>query len=180
MQSKKVYRNKNKFMKTQLWLMAALLLVGRSMAADAKPARRLAREQAMAPAGAMGFERVLTDAQRQQMRDYIQEQTPDFRESMQKLGQLRRELQEAVLAGKADEKVIKEKTDAIGKLESEQLRVRMAALAKVASTFTADQKEKIKEMSERPRAARPGLRPRRADGEAPGKAEPAAPPPADK
>ena len=87
----------------------------------------MAREQGGGPSGLAGFERVLTDEQRQQVRDYIQEQGPDARQKMQKNAQLRRELQEAVFSGKADEKFIKEKSDEIAKLDAEQLRVRMTA-----------------------------------------------------
>ena len=132
-------------------------------------------------AGAANFERVLTDEQRQKLREYMQEQGGDLRENMQKLAQLRRELNEAVFAGKADEKFVKEKTDAIAKLDAEQLRARMTALSKIAATFTPEQRETIKGMTEQARAARPGLGTRpSAEGDAPRKREPAAPPPPEK
>lgn len=161
------------------------MLVSQLNAADAaqKPARARAANRAAAAQnaanGPAGFERVLPDEQRQKLRETMQEQGGDFRENMQKLAQLRRELNETVFSGNADEKFIKEKTDAIAKLDAEQLRARMMALSKIAATLTPEQREKIKEMSEQMRAARPGLRAVR-DGEIPAKGEPAAPAPPEK
>jgi hypothetical protein len=54
----------------------------------------------------------------------------------------------------------------------------MTAMSKVAATFTPEQKQKIKDMSEQMRSARPGLGagPREGDAPRPPR-EPAAPPP---
>jgi Spy/CpxP family protein refolding chaperone len=108
------------------------------------------------------------------------EQGADFRGNAQKLAQLRRELQEAALNGKADEKLIKEKTEAIAKLDVEQLRVRTLALAKVAASLTPEQRQKIQEISERTRTERPGLGAGMREREVLRKGEPAAPPPPEK
>ena len=177
-------------MKTKFLLLPIALLACRLSAADAQnPVRRPAGAGANRPAlgqqagpagGPVAFERVLTDEQRQQVRESLQEQGGDFRASAQKLMQLRRELNEAVFSGTADEKFIREKTDAIAKLDAEQMRVRMLALTKIAKTFTAEQKEKIKEMVTQMRANRPGLGAGLRDGEAPRPQEPAAPPPPEK
>lgn len=158
-----------------------MLAVSLRAANAEKPAR--ARQAAAAEAGPMGFERVLTDAQRQEMREFMQAKGANMRENQQKLMQLRRELQETALDGKAEEKFVKEKADEIAKLEAEQLRIRTLALAKVAETFTADQRAQVKEMTERMNAARAplggGKRGRNAE-EAPRRGEPAAPPPPEK
>ena len=172
-------------MKSKFIFLIATILACRLCAADAeKPLRRPANAGggpglAQGGNGPMGFERVLTDEQRQKLREAMQEQGGDFRQNMQKVAQLRRELNEAVFTGKADEKMIKEKTDEIAKLDAEQLKVRMMALSKVAATLTPEQKEKIKEMGEQVRA-RPGLGGGARDAEAPRKVEPAAPPPPEK
>ncbi len=169
-------------MRTKLIAITALTLALQLSAADAqktKSLRRAAGEAAGAKKFA-GFEQVLTDEQRKQVREFMREHGSDFRESIQKLAQLRGELQEMALSGKADEKIIKEKTDAIAKLESEQLRVRTLALAKIAASLTPEQREKIKEMSERIRAERPGLGAGLPDREIPRKGDPAAPPPPEK
>ena len=163
-----------------------MILVCRLSAADAeKPLRRPANAGngpglAQGGNGPAAFERVLTEEQRQKLRESMQEQGGDFRQNAQKVAQLRRELNEAVFAGKADEKLIKEKTDQIAKFDAEQLGARMTALSKIAATFTPEQRERIKEMGEQMRAARPGLGAGVRGGDAPAKREPAAPPPPEK
>ena len=164
-------------MKSKVILLVATILVCRLHAADeTKPLRRPA-DAAIRPGLAQGgagnglvtFERVLTDEQRQKMRELMQEKGGDLRQNAQRVVQLRRELNEAVFAGKADEKLIKEKADEIAKLDAEQLRARMTALSKIAATFTPEQREKVKEMGEQMRAARPGLGAGARDGEFPRK-----------
>jgi len=167
-------------MTVKLIAMMVLAFAVQAGAADAKKAERRA---ALAGAGAKGlssFEQVLNDEQRKQVREFMQQQGADFRENVLKLAELRRELQEAAFSGKADEKFVKEKTEAIAKLDAEQLRVRTLALAKVAATLTPEQREKIKDISERVRAERPGLGARLRDKEVPRKGDPAAPPPPEK
>lgn len=167
---------------TAKWIVILVVtLAVQSGAADAakKAERRAAAQTAGAP-GLGGFEQVLTDEQRKQVRAFMLEQGADFRENAQKLAQFRRELQEAALNGKADEKLIKEKTEAIAKLDAEQLRVRTLALAKVAASLTPEQRQKIQEISERIRAERPGLGAGMREREVLRKGEPAAPPPPEK
>jgi Spy/CpxP family protein refolding chaperone len=177
-------------MKTFLLFSIVTILAASLHAADGEKTSRAEKADvprrpgaAGAAGGPVAFERVLTDAQRQQMREFIQAQGADLRESQQKALQLRRELQEAAFSGKADDKFVKQKTDEIAKLDAEQLRIRTLALAKVAASFTDEQKAQVKEMTERVNAARAplggGLRGR--DGEeAPRRRDPAAPPPPEK
>jgi Spy/CpxP family protein refolding chaperone len=97
---------------------------------------------------------------------------------------LRRELQEAVLGGKATSSFIKEKTEAIAKLDAEQLRARMTALSKIAATLTDEQREQLKNAGEQFKAGRPGPGAGLRGGSRPGGVsipfEPAAPPPPEK
>lgn len=176
-------------MKSSFVIFTAAVLACQLHAADAeKPERPAGAEAARRPAAAGGaaggqvaFERVLTEEQRQQMREFIQAQGAPVRENQQKAVQLRRELQEAAFNGKADAKFIKDKTDEIARLESEQLRVRTMALAKVAASFTPEQRAQIKEMTERVNAVRAPLGGKReGEGEAPRRREPAAPAPPEK
>jgi Spy/CpxP family protein refolding chaperone len=168
-------------MKTILLLFACGLLVCQLHAAGAeKPARRAGAKPGRGlagPPGGAGLERVLTDEQRQKMRESMKAGGEKLREAQQQMMNARRELQEAVLSGKANEAFIKEKADLIGKLEGEQLRARMTALAKVAETLTSEQRDKLKEMGEQARSERPrpGRGPRGEGTSAP--PEPAAPPP---
>lgn len=158
----------------------ALTLTAQLNAADTKKALRRAAAEGAGANGPVAFEQVLTDEQRQQVREFMLGQGTGFRENIQKLAELRRELQEAALNGKADEKFIKEKAEAIAKLDAEQLRVRTLALAKVAASLTLEQREKIKKISDRVRAERPGLGAGVREKEVLRKGDPAAPPPPEK
>jgi Spy/CpxP family protein refolding chaperone len=172
-------------MKVKALLFASSFLAVQGLtAADAPPAAG-GRVEGRPPAGlggalagGGGFERVLTDEQRQQLREHTQASSVKTRASQQESLKLRRELQESVMAGTASEATIKEKTETIAKLESEVLAARMTAMSKVAATLTPEQKEKIKQMSEQMRNSRPGLGagPREVDAPRPPR-EPAAPPP---
>jgi Spy/CpxP family protein refolding chaperone len=163
---------------TAKWIIILAMVAAMQIsAADAKKALRRAAAGGAGANGPGAFEQVLTDEQRTQVRQFMQEQSAEFRDNIQELAQLRRELQEAALNGKADEKFIKEKTEAIAKLEAKQLRVRTLALAKVSASLTPEQRQKIKEISERIRAGRPGLGAGLRDKELPRKGDPAAPPP---
>jgi Spy/CpxP family protein refolding chaperone len=171
-------------MKVKVLLFASALLTTQWLAAADAPARPTdgaARAQAGfgGPLSSLGgFERILTDEQRQKLREYTQANGEKSRASQQQAIQLRRELQESVLSGNASEASIKEKSEAISKLEADVLAARMTAMSKVAATFTPEQKQKIKDMSEQMRSARPGLGagPREDDAPRPPR-EPAAPPP---
>ncbi len=161
------------------------MLAGVLLAADERPPRRPATEGAPRPlrgeaGGFPGLERVLTDEQRETLREHMQAGGKALRAAQQELMQLRSELNEAVLAGKATAAVIKEKTEAIAKLDAEQLRARMTALSKIAATLSEEQREKLKDLGEQLRAGRPGLGAGPREGEAPVRREPAAPPPPEK
>lgn len=162
---------------TAIW---AMILALQMSAADGKKALRLAAIPEGGMDGSAAFVQVLTDEQRKQVREFMQEQEPDFRENVLKLAQLRRELQEVALNGKADEKFIKEKAGAIAKLDAEQLCVRTLALAKVAASLTPEQHQKIKEINDRIRTVRPGLGAGLREKETSRKGGPAAPPPPEK
>jgi Spy/CpxP family protein refolding chaperone len=178
-------------MKVSLIIPLCSFLALTLIAADPeKPARRPAAAGAtrtlragQAGAGAGGLlalERVLTDEQREALREHMKAGGKELREGQQELMKLRRELQEAVLSGKATASVIKEKTEAIAKLDAEQLGARMTALSKIAATLTDEQREKLKNTGEQLRPGRPAAGAGLRQGDAPATTEPAAPPPPDK
>src|SRR4051812_36741777 len=109
-------------MKALSVLFLSLVLTVELMAANnAKPARRVPadganRPRAGAAAGAGGFEQVLTDEQRKEFREQMQANGAKTRASQQESVKLRRELQEAVVNGKADGAFIKAQAEAIAKL----------------------------------------------------------------
>jgi Spy/CpxP family protein refolding chaperone len=173
-------------MKTEILLIASMLLALPLVAADdARPAQRPAEATRRAPgglsspiSGVSSFEQVLTEPQRQKLREYTQANAGKARASQQEAIKMRRELQDAVLNGNAGEAAIKEKTEAIAKLEAEAFAARLNAMAKVAATLTPEQKEKVKQMGEQVRAGRSGLGAREREAAVPGAPrEPAAPPP---
>ena len=173
-------------MKMKLYVIASSVLALQLFAADPlttprRPAGgdapRRPQTGMAAPAMGMGaFDRVLTDEQRQKLREYTQASSEKLRATQMESLKLRRELQESVMNGEATETVIKEKSEAIAKLDAEVLAGRMSAMAKIAATLTLEQKEKIKEMSSQMRSPRPGLGARPRDAAPPAR-EPAAPPP---
>lgn len=169
------------------WKLLVFLLATPLIAADSgAPARRdvagMNRPQASpgGPAVGMGaLGQVLTEEQRRMLREYAQAGSEKARTLQVEAFRLRRELQESVLAGEADEAAIRQKSEAIARLETEALAARMSALARVAATLTPEQKRKIKELSAQ---ARPGGRRLRAGQRQapPAIREPAAPPPPEK
>src|SRR5436190_9919857 len=179
-----LWRNKN--MKIKTLLFASILMALPLMAADEKTATPPPSDGPARATGRMGaplsnlaaFEGLLTPEQKQKLREYNQANGKKSQMSQQQALQMRRDLQNAVLSGQADEATIKEKTTAIAKLEGEAFAGRLLGMAEIAKTFTPEQKEKIKAMSDQTRAARPGLGagPRGENAvRTPG--EPAAPPP---
>ena len=168
--------------KLLLLLLATPLIAGDSGVPARGGAAGVNRPQAGlgGPAFGMGaFDRVLTEEQRQKLREYTQPGADKMRASQLEAFKLRRELQESVLAGEADEAAIRQKAEAIARIETEVLAARMSALAKVAATLTPEQKRKIKEMSAQARPAGPGLRAGQREAP-PATREPAAPPPPQK
>jgi len=167
-------------------ILVMALGAGPLLAADTeKPVRRSAKAPARSQTGVAGpqgglatFERVLTDEQRQKLREATQANAANIRGKQQEAFKLRRELQEAALAGRTTEAEIKQKSELIAKLEGEALAARMNAIAQIAATLTAEQKQKIKEMSEPVPPVRPGLGAGARTGAPPRLSrEPAAPPP---
>ena len=160
-----------------VFLLATPLIAADSSAPARRAAAGVNRPQAGLGGLGMGaFGQVLTEEQRQKLREYLQSGSGKARTSQVEAIQLRRELQESVLAGEADDVAIRQKSEAIARLETEALAVRMSALARIAATLTPEQKQKIKEMSAQ---ARPVARGRRAAqrNASPAAREPAAPPP---
>jgi Spy/CpxP family protein refolding chaperone len=165
-------------MKASLMISFCSLLAVSLLAAD--PEKPVRRPAAAGAGGPTALERVLTDEQRATLREYLKAGGKELREGQKELTKLRHELQEAVIAAKASAAFIKEKTDAIAKLDAEQLRARMTALSKIAATLTAEQREKLKDMGEQLRAGRPGRAAGLREGGVPALSEPAAPPPPEK
>lgn len=96
---------------------------------------------------AFGIERwfgVLTDEQRASLRREFESQREPMRELEEQMRAARRELLEAGIAEKLDEKRIRKKARAVAKIEGELAVLRAKALANIQPPLSADQREKLR------------------------------------
>lgn len=104
---------------------------------------------AIAPFAA-GFERiynVLTEEQRASLRDAMQSQREKLRDAEEKLRDARRQIFEAALLDKFDEAAVRDKATAAAKLEAEMMVVRAKAFSQMRPPLSAEQLEKLKNLS---------------------------------
>lgn len=90
-----------------------------------------------------GFGVALNDDQRQALRNAMDKQQDQFNQLNEKLQAAQKEFMQAVLAAKQDEKVIKEKADAVAKIQSEILVLRAKAFGEIAPTLSQEQKDQL-------------------------------------
>lgn len=93
---------------------------------------------------AFAIERVLTEEQRSSLRETMEKQREKMRAIEEKLRAQRKELLEAGLAEKFDEKAVREKALEIGKLDAELTVLRAKAMSQMKPALSAEQIEKIK------------------------------------
>jgi len=97
-----------------------------------------------------GFERVLsvlTDEQRASMREAMVADREKIRELEQKIRESRKELFDLGLREKFDEAAVREKANAVAKLDAEMTVLRVKAISRIRPPLTAEQIEKIKNSS---------------------------------
>ncbi len=104
------------------------------------PAADQARAQA--PGGGGG---VLTQEQRTQLRESMQSSQDALAPLNEKLAAAQKEVLKAALAKTPDEKVIREKVEAVGKIQTEIAMLRFKSVKGVVSTITDEQKTQIQE-----------------------------------
>lgn len=104
------------------------------------PAAYQARAQA--PGGGGG---VLTQEQRTQLRESMQSSQDALAPLNEKLAAAQKEVLKAALAKTPDEKVIREKVEAVGKIQTEIAMLRFKSVKGVVSTITDEQKTQIQE-----------------------------------
>ena len=100
---------------------------------------------AQAPGGG-GFQArggLLDDQQQSVYREALQKESEALKSLDEKLRAAQKELVAATLAEKYDEKVVREKAEAVAKIQVEITVLRARALATVAPTLKADQKENL-------------------------------------
>ncbi len=85
----------------------------------------------------------LDDQQMQLFREALQKSQADLNRLEQKLRSAEKELLQAVLAENADEKIVREKAEAVSKIQVEMTVLRSQALATVAPTLKPEQREEM-------------------------------------
>jgi Spy/CpxP family protein refolding chaperone len=95
--------------------------------------------------GALGGARVLDDQQMQLYREAVQKDRDKLTALDEKLRAAQKELIDATLASNYDEKVVREKAEAVGKIQTEITVLRAKGLATVAPTLKPEQKQQLVE-----------------------------------
>jgi Spy/CpxP family protein refolding chaperone len=113
-------------------LLAATLLCGAAFQAVAQ-----------APGGGPGG--MLTQEQRTKMRETMQTMQAELSPLTNKLAVAQKEAVKAALAQNADEKTVRAKIEAVGKIQNEIAVLRFKAVKEIASTLTDEQKSQMEE-----------------------------------
>ncbi len=129
------------------WL-GTVALTAADAPADAPPRDRPARPDRQAGGMGMGGGRAamggwLDDQQRELLRDAMQKDREAFRKLDESMRTAQRELTQAILAEKPDEKVVREKAEAVAKLQVEQTVLRAKAFSAVVPTLKPEQRDQI-------------------------------------
>lgn len=85
----------------------------------------------------------LDEKQRELLREASTKNTDELKKLQDKLTAAQKELMQAVLAEKYDEKVVQEKADAVSKIQTEMLMLRAKALSTLAPTLKPEQRESL-------------------------------------
>lgn len=88
---------------------------------------------------------VLTQEQRTQLREAMQASRADLAPLIEKLNAAQKEALNAALAKNPDEKVVREKIEAVAKIQTDIAMLRFKSVKSVASTITDEQKAQIEE-----------------------------------
>ncbi len=94
-------------------------------------------------AGGGGGLMVLDEQQRETYREASQKSSEELRTIDQKIRAAQKDLVHAALAEKYDEKAVREKADAIAKLQADLIVVRAKAFSSVAPTLKPEQREQL-------------------------------------
>lgn len=85
----------------------------------------------------------LDEKQSELLREALQAEGDELRKLYEKLQAATKELMHAVVAEKYDDKVVREKADAVSKLQTEITMLRAKAFSSVSPTLTPEQREQI-------------------------------------
>jgi Spy/CpxP family protein refolding chaperone len=85
----------------------------------------------------------LDEQQRTKLREAMQKDSEAIRALDEKLRAAQKELVQAAIAEKLDEKVIRAKADAVGKIQADMAVLRSKAFASIAPTLTKEQRDNL-------------------------------------
>ena len=85
----------------------------------------------------------LDDKQRELLRDAMQKNTDEVRALDEKLRAAQKEVVKATLAEKFEEKVVREKLDAVAKIQTDISMLRAKAFSPIAPTLKPEQREQL-------------------------------------
>jgi len=114
--------------------------------AEVSHTQRPERPDALFPPGRGRPDGFLNDSQRTMLRDAMEARREEFRALQEKIRQAESELRDAALSEKFDEKLVREKAEALSKLQSEQMVLRLKLFSAILPTLTAEQKERLREL----------------------------------
>ena len=126
-------------MKTQSFLTSIVLAAGLLL-----PAAYQASAQAPGGGGRGGFG-VLTEEQRTQLRESMQATQADLAPLNEKLAAAQKEALKAALAKTPDEKGVREKLEAVAKIQTDIAMLRLKSIKGIAASLTDEQKTQIEE-----------------------------------
>lgn len=111
--------------------------------APAEPRQGRDRPEQAGPRGGFGGGFMLDEKQREVMREAMQNHREDLARLNERLRQAQRELAEALLAEKQDQATIRQKAEAVAKVEVELTMVRAKVIAAVAPTLRPEQRQQF-------------------------------------
>jgi len=130
-------------------LLGTLIVTAAESTGDAPARERPARADRPAGGGAggpggAGFRgAMLTEQQREVMRESMQTHAADLRKLSEKMRAAEKELMQAIMAEKQDEKGIREKAEAVAKIQVEETMLRAKMFAPIVPTLTQEQREQF-------------------------------------
>lgn len=85
----------------------------------------------------------LDDKQRELLREAMQQDNEEIRKLSEKLRMAQKELMQAILAEKYDEKIVREKAEAVARIQTDMTLLRAKSVATLAPTLKPEQREQL-------------------------------------
>lgn len=128
---------------------------------QARPKReaKQALPRARAPQAEAKFERFLDERQRAELREIMAQNRERAQAMEEKAARLRRELGELIWSDTVDQERVKELADGLARLQTERLMMRAKSLARLRSSLSPEQRERLQKWFQRQMDARPAGRP---------------------